>query len=117
MLLSTGLSSAPAPVLACSIILEYSKINVLDMIKVNIYIRVIYCLSRILISVFFREGHFTHVFLDEAGQATEPESLIPISFISERDGQVRANEFTSTPVGNALISINVVLILTSLGCV
>lgn len=35
-----------------------------------------------------RVGHFTHVFLDEAGQATEPESLIPISFISERDGQV-----------------------------
>lgn len=35
-----------------------------------------------------RVGHFTHVFLDEAGQATEPESLIPISFVSERDGQV-----------------------------
>ncbi|XP_054912271.1 RNA helicase Mov10l1 [Poeciliopsis prolifica] len=34
------------------------------------------------------EGHFTHVFLDEAGQATEPESLIPISLISERDGQI-----------------------------
>ncbi|XP_035988416.1 RNA helicase Mov10l1 isoform X3 [Fundulus heteroclitus] len=33
-------------------------------------------------------GHFTHVFLDEAGQATEPESLIPISLISERDGQI-----------------------------
>ncbi|XP_042352397.1 RNA helicase Mov10l1 isoform X2 [Plectropomus leopardus] len=33
-------------------------------------------------------GHFTHVFLDEAGQATEPESLIPMSFISERDGQI-----------------------------
>ncbi|XP_061578737.1 RNA helicase Mov10l1 [Cololabis saira] len=33
-------------------------------------------------------GHFTHMFLDEAGQATEPESLIPISFISERDGQI-----------------------------
>ncbi|XP_061891869.1 RNA helicase Mov10l1 isoform X2 [Entelurus aequoreus] len=33
-------------------------------------------------------GHFTHVFLDEAGQATEPESLIPISLISEEDGQL-----------------------------
>uniref|UniRef100_A0A8C3AJT2 RNA helicase n=1 Tax=Cyclopterus lumpus TaxID=8103 RepID=A0A8C3AJT2_CYCLU len=33
-------------------------------------------------------GHFTHVFLDEAGQATEPESLIPMSFMSERDGQI-----------------------------
>ncbi|KAM4734595.1 RNA helicase Mov10l1 [Anableps anableps] len=33
-------------------------------------------------------GHFTHVFLDEAGQATEPESLIPISLISESDGQI-----------------------------
>lgn len=37
---------------------------------------------------FLRVGHFTHVFLDEASQATEPESLIPISLISERDGQV-----------------------------
>ncbi|TMS05684.1 RNA helicase Mov10l1 [Larimichthys crocea] len=33
-------------------------------------------------------GHFTHLFLDEAGQATEPESLIPMSLVSERDGQM-----------------------------
>ncbi|XP_037306349.2 RNA helicase Mov10l1 [Pungitius pungitius] len=33
-------------------------------------------------------GHFSHVFLDEAGQATEPESLIPMSFLSEQDGQI-----------------------------
>nr|XP_046250224.1 RNA helicase Mov10l1 isoform X2 [Scatophagus argus] len=33
-------------------------------------------------------GHFTHIFLDEAGQATEPESLIPISLLSVRDGQI-----------------------------
>ncbi|XP_009080185.1 PREDICTED: putative helicase Mov10l1 [Acanthisitta chloris] len=35
-----------------------------------------------------RFGHFTHVILDEAGQASEPESLIPIGLISEADGQV-----------------------------
>lgn len=36
----------------------------------------------------YRLGHFTHVVLDEAGQASEPESLIPIGLISEADGQV-----------------------------
>ncbi|XP_032914988.1 RNA helicase Mov10l1 isoform X2 [Catharus ustulatus] len=35
-----------------------------------------------------RLGHFTHVVLDEAGQASEPESLIPIGLISEADGQI-----------------------------
>ncbi|KAM3673252.1 RNA helicase Mov10l1 [Ammospiza maritima maritima] len=35
-----------------------------------------------------RLGHFTHVILDEAGQASEPESLIPIGLISEADGQI-----------------------------
>ena len=33
-------------------------------------------------------GHFTHVFIDEAGQATEPESLLAISLLAETDGQV-----------------------------
>lgn len=36
----------------------------------------------------YRLGHFTHVIVDEAGQASEPESLIPIGLISEADGQV-----------------------------
>lgn len=55
-----------------------------------------FCLPLLLViqltveSCLHRVGHFTHVFLDEAGQATEPESLIPISFISERNGQVWA---------------------------
>uniref|UniRef100_A0A8C1DJT7 RNA helicase n=1 Tax=Cyprinus carpio carpio TaxID=630221 RepID=A0A8C1DJT7_CYPCA len=35
-----------------------------------------------------RVGHFTHVFVDEAGQATEPESLIPLSLLSETSGQM-----------------------------
>ncbi|XP_039244695.1 RNA helicase Mov10l1 isoform X3 [Pipra filicauda] len=35
-----------------------------------------------------RLGHFTHVILDEAGQASEPESLIPIGLISEAHGQI-----------------------------
>ncbi|XP_071406120.1 RNA helicase Mov10l1 isoform X3 [Pithys albifrons albifrons] len=35
-----------------------------------------------------RLGHFTHVILDEAGQASEPESLIPLELISEADGQI-----------------------------
>uniref|UniRef100_A0A1A8QAW5 Mov10l1, Moloney leukemia virus 10-like 1, homolog n=1 Tax=Nothobranchius rachovii TaxID=451742 RepID=A0A1A8QAW5_9TELE len=39
-------------------------------------------------NVGIQVGHFSHVFLDEAGQATEPESLIPISLVSERDGQI-----------------------------
>lgn len=35
-----------------------------------------------------RLGHFTHVILDEAGQASEPESLIPLGLIAEANGQV-----------------------------
>uniref|UniRef100_A0A8B9UAP5 RNA helicase n=1 Tax=Anas zonorhyncha TaxID=75864 RepID=A0A8B9UAP5_9AVES len=35
-----------------------------------------------------RLGHFTHMILDEAGQASEPESLIPIGLISEANGQI-----------------------------
>ncbi len=31
------------------------------------------------------------MFVDEAGQATEPESLIPLGLLSESSGQVRAS--------------------------
>lgn len=36
-----------------------------------------------------RVGHFTHVFVDEAGQASEPECLIPLGLVSDANGQVR----------------------------
>lgn len=35
-----------------------------------------------------RIGHFTHAFVDEAGQASEPECLIPIGLMSEVSGQI-----------------------------
>ncbi|XP_070557357.1 uncharacterized protein [Ptychodera flava] len=35
-----------------------------------------------------KSGHFTHVFVDEAGQATEPECLIAVGLVAGEDGQI-----------------------------
>lgn len=44
-----------------------------------------------LVSANFPPGHFTHIFIDEAGQAEEPEAIIPVagifeSAVADRDG-------------------------------
>ena len=42
----------------------------------------------VLYSLGLPVDHFTHVFIDEAGQATEPEALIPLGLLAGTDGQV-----------------------------
>ncbi len=42
----------------------------------------------LLYSLGLPTGHFTHVLVDEAGQATEPEAMIPAGLISGTDGQI-----------------------------
>ncbi|KOX70201.1 putative RNA helicase armi [Melipona quadrifasciata] len=42
----------------------------------------------ILNNMGFPRGHFSHVLVDEAGQATEPEIMIPLNFIHSDYGQV-----------------------------
>ncbi|XP_072941248.1 probable RNA helicase armi [Epargyreus clarus] len=46
-----------------------------------------YCLGSI-IQLGLPRGHFTHIIVDEAGQATEPEIMIPMSLIDKENGQI-----------------------------
>ncbi|XP_077294325.1 putative RNA helicase armitage [Arctopsyche grandis] len=41
-----------------------------------------------LVKMGFPAGHFTHILVDEAGQATEPEIMIPLAFINKNSGQI-----------------------------
>lgn len=45
-------------------------------------------------------GHFTHVFVDEAGQAMEPECLLPISLAAANSNAVVCNKCSITQTVN-----------------
>ncbi|XWS13673.1 hypothetical protein CRYUN_Cryun36dG0058500 [Craigia yunnanensis] len=44
-----------------------------------------YMSSSLLYAESVSNGHFSHIFLDEAGQASEPESMIPIANLYQRE--------------------------------
>lgn len=44
-----------------------------------------YMSASLLFAEDVARGHFSHIFLDEAGQASEPETMIPIAHLCRRD--------------------------------
>lgn len=55
------------------------------------YYRIVVCTcvsAGVLYSLGIKAGHFTHVIVDEAGQATEPECLIAACLIGDNAGQI-----------------------------
>ncbi|KAK9872976.1 hypothetical protein WA026_020324 [Henosepilachna vigintioctopunctata] len=40
-----------------------------------------------LYTMGFPKGHFSHIMIDEAGQAMEPEIMIPLAFLDKQSGQ------------------------------
>ena len=46
-----------------------------------------YCLGS-LASIKLPKGHYTHIIVDESGQAIEPEIMIPMSFVNKESGQI-----------------------------
>lgn len=58
-----------------------------DIERCHICIATLSCFGG-LMQMEFPENHFSHVIIDEAGQSTEAETLIPISLLSKDKGQV-----------------------------
>ncbi|GAA5996828.1 hypothetical protein JCM5350_003553 [Sporobolomyces pararoseus] len=67
------------------------------------------CISAsILRGVGLVEGHFSHIFIDEAGQATEPEAFLPLSLAAQGTSVVLAGDpkqlgpIVRSPISRAL---------------
>ncbi|XP_077264321.1 putative RNA helicase armitage [Temnothorax americanus] len=62
----------------------------------------------ILYNMGFSRGHFSHVLIDEAGQATEPEIMIPLNYIHSDHGQVilAGDPMQLGPVVHSKLSMN-----------
>lgn len=54
----------------------------------DIAIKVHYFLSS-LVTQGFKPDHFTHIFIDEAGHAMEPEALIPVAGLFKVSQSIR----------------------------
>lgn len=57
-------------------------------LKALLHYRIIittYMSSSLLYAEGVKRGHFSHIILDEAGQASEPETMVPISHLSQKD--------------------------------
>eukprot|EP00794_Sanderia_malayensis_P005865 gene5865-6558_t len=73
--------------------------------------RVVVCtcsMAGILYSAGLESGHFTHVFVDEAGQSTEPECLIPMGLVAgNENGQIilSGDPYQLGPVLNSPIAV------------
>ncbi|XP_060083408.1 RNA helicase Mov10l1-like [Ylistrum balloti] len=62
-----------------------------DNLDLASHYRVVVCTcasAGILYTLGIKAGHFSHVFVDESGQATEPECLIPCGMVAGTDGQI-----------------------------
>lgn len=55
--------------------------------RYRVTIATCYCLGS-LAQLELPKGHFTHIIVDEAGQALEPEIMIPLTFIDKENGQI-----------------------------
>ncbi|XP_013400593.1 RNA helicase Mov10l1-like [Lingula anatina] len=62
-----------------------------DNLEVACRHRVVLCTcitAGLLNTVGLKSGHFTHAFIDEAGQATEPECAVPMNLMVGEDSQI-----------------------------